>query len=103
MVEADSNLSDFLTEAEFEAELRFMRQYVRTAHRLGLKVVWYVATLEVLSVQAERGDNIVSKAHPDWLQRGLDGKPNVYVGEPPGTLGSVHWSPGSHLLLIQAR
>jgi hypothetical protein len=73
-----------------------MRQYVRTAHRLGLKVVWYVATLEVLSVQAERGDNIVSKAHPDWLQRGLDGKPNVYVGEPPGTLGSVHWvDPGS--------
>ncbi|MGE0034282.1 MAG: alpha-amylase family protein [Xanthobacteraceae bacterium] len=96
VVEADSSLSDFLTEAEFEAELRFMRQYVRTAHRLGLKVVWYVATLEVLSVQAARGDNIVSKAHPDWLQRGLDGKPNVYVGEPPGTLGSVHWvDPGS--------
>lgn len=91
VVEADSNLSDFLTEAEFEAELRFMRQYVRTAHRLGLKVVWYVSTLEVLSAKATRGDKTVSELHPDWLQRGLDGKPNVYVGQPPGTLGSVHW------------
>ncbi len=93
VVEADSNLSDFLTEPEFEAELRFMRQYVQTAHRLGLKVVWYVSTLEVLSAQ---GEKTVSKLHPDWLQRGLDGKPNVYLGQPPGTLGSVHWvGPGS--------
>lgn len=91
VVEADSNLSQFLTEAEFEAELRFMRQYVRAAHRLGLKVVWYVSTLEVLSAKTTAGEKSFAGRHPDWLQRGIDGKPNVYVGQPPGTLGSVHW------------
>ena len=91
VVEADSNLSQFLSEAEFEAELRFMRQYVRAAHRIGLKVVWYVSTLEVLSSKTSSGEKTFAARHPDWLQRGIDGKPNVYVGQPPGTLGSVHW------------
>ncbi len=96
VVEADSNLSHFLTEQEFEAELRFMRQYVKAAHRLGLKVVWYVSTLEVLSAKAAPGQKTISELRPDWLQRGIDGKPNVYVGQPLGTLGSVHWvEPGS--------
>ena len=96
VVEADFNLSQFLSEAEFETELRFMRQYVRAAHRLGLKVVWYVSTLEVLSATAAPGEKTFAERHPDWLQRGIDGKANVYVGQPAGTLGSVHWvEPGS--------
>ena len=35
VVEADSNFSGFLTDEEFENEIRFMRRYTSAAHRLG--------------------------------------------------------------------
>ncbi len=91
VVEADSNFSGFLTDEEFETEIRFMRRYTDAAHRLGLRVVWYVSTLEVLSAKSPRGRPTISQAHPDWVQQGLNGKPNVYVGREPGTPGFVHW------------
>ena len=91
VVEADSNFSGFLTDEEFENEIRFMRRYTSAAHRLGLRVVWYVSTLEVLSAKSPRGRPTISQAHPDWVQHGLNGKPNIYVGRAPGTPGFVHW------------
>src|SRR5262252_5951319 len=78
VVEADSDLSWFMTDAEFEAWLELMRRYTAAAHRLGLKVVWYYPTLEVLSPHAGHGRPTMYQAHPTWVQRGLDGKPNVF-------------------------
>ena len=90
VVEADSDLSWFMTDAEFEAGLELMRRYTAAAHRLGLKVVWYYPTLEVLSPDAGRGRPSMYQAHPTWVQRGLDGKPNVFYGG-KGPRGRVHW------------
>ncbi len=96
VVEADSNFSHFLNEQDFADEINLMRQYVKAAHRLGLKVVWYVATLEILSEKTGSSQKTMSGLHPDWLQHGIDGTPNVFVGRAPGTLGSVHWvDPGT--------
>ncbi len=94
VVEADSDLSRFMTEQEFDAELDLMRRYSVVAHRFGLKVVWYYPVLEVLSPKAKHGS--MYRAHPSWVQQGLDGKPNVFYGDGRGYLGkgSVHWVKG---------
>ena len=92
VIEADSDLSRFMTDGEFDAKLDLMRRYSAAAHRLGLKVVWYYPVLEVLSPNAKRGRLSMYKAHQDWVQRGLDGKPNVfYGGKGTRTRGTVHW------------
>ena len=101
VIEADSSLSRLLTDQEFNAEIALMRRYCEAAHQLGMKVVWYYPTLEVLSsnVQETLNPNItlrkrlMSEMHPTWLQRGLNGKPNVFVGSKDPGAGDrrVHW------------
>jgi Beta-galactosidase trimerisation domain len=90
VVEADSDLSRFLTEKEFQAEIALMRRYCEAAHALGMKVVWYYPALEVLSPNAKRGNRSMYQTHPTWVQRGLDGKPNVFFGGKHGKT-RVHW------------
>jgi hypothetical protein len=98
VIEADSSLSRLLTDREFNGEIALMRRYCEAAHRLGMKVVWYYPTLEVLSsnVQETLNPNItlrkrlMSEMHPTWLQRGLNGKPNVFVGS-KDLDRRVHW------------
>lgn len=80
VIEADSNLSNYMTDAEFDQELALMRQFATAAHAKGISVGWYYPTLEVLT---ENGANIAHtmfKDHPDWVQIGLDGTPNVFYG-----------------------
>jgi hypothetical protein len=92
VVEADSGLSRFMSERQFGTELTLMRRTAAAAHRLGLKVVWYYPTLEVLSSNARRGRFTMFKNHPDWVQQGLDGSPNVFLGgEGFEGRGRVHW------------
>ena len=90
VIEADSDLSRFLTDKEFDAEIDLMRRYSEAAHRKAMKVVWYYPVLEVLTPNAKRGARSMYQAHPTWVQRGLDGKPNIFFG---GTHGKsrVHW------------
>jgi hypothetical protein len=90
VVEADSDLSRFMTEKEFETEVALMRRYSAAAHRLGLRVVWYYPALEVLSANAARGGRSMARSHPTWLQRGVNGKANVFYGGSSGK-GRVHW------------
>jgi hypothetical protein len=90
VVEADSDLSRFLTEKEFAAEIDLMRRYSQAAHRLGLRVVWYYPALEVLSPNAKRGGRSMYRTYPTWVQLGLDGKANVFYGGRQGK-GRVHW------------
>jgi Beta-galactosidase trimerisation domain len=90
VIEGDSDLSRMLTEKEFEAELDLMRRYSIAAHQRGMKVVWYYPVLEVLTPNAKRGVRSMAQLHPDWVQRGLDGKPNVFFGSRRGK-ARVHW------------
>jgi hypothetical protein len=79
-----------MTDKEFEKEVALMRRYSAAAHRLGLRVVWYYPVLEVLTANAARGGRSMARAHPTWVQRGLDGKANVFYGESRGK-GRIHW------------
>jgi hypothetical protein len=87
VIEADSDLSNYLTDAQFEQELSLMRSFVDAAHLRGLRVVWYYPSLEVVTVNGKNIEQTMAKEHPDWVQIGLDGTPNVFYG---GS-GQVFW------------
>src|SRR5262249_20453162 len=98
VIEADSSLSRLLTDQEFNAELALMRRDCEAAHRLGMKGGWYYPTLEVLSSNVQEALNpnitlrqrLMAEMQPTWLQRGLNGKPNVFVGS-KDLDRRVHW------------
>lgn len=95
VIEGDSDLSKLLDDKEFENEISLMRRYSDAAHRMGMKVVWYYPALEVLTPNAKGGKTSMYQMHPDWVQRGLDGKPNVFFGAKHGR-NRVHWvDPGT--------
>ena len=95
VIEADSDLSRLLSEKEFENEISLMRRYSEAAHQLGMKVVWYYPALEVLTPNAKATKNSMYQTHPDWVQRGLDGRPNVFMGDRRHKK-RVHWvDPGT--------
>ena len=85
VIEADSNLSNYLTDAAFDEELALMRDFSTAAHLRGLKVGWYYPTLEVLTPDGKNIPQTMAKEHPDWIQRGFTGVPNVFYG------GVVFW------------
>ncbi|MCI5195498.1 MAG: PKD domain-containing protein [Candidatus Electrothrix sp. AW5] len=87
VIEADSDLSNYLTDAQFEQELTLMRNFSDEAHKRGLRVIWYYPSLEVVTVNGKNMDKTMAKEHPDWVQIGLDGTPNVFYG---GS-GQVFW------------
>ena len=87
VVEADSDLSNYQTEAQFELELALMRQFADASHKRGLRVVWYIPALEVITPNGKNIPNTMAKDHPDWVQMGMDGQQNVFYGGG----GQVFW------------
>jgi len=87
VIEADSALSNYLTEAQFELQLSLMRTFVNSAHKRGLRVVWYYPSLEVVTVNGKNISQTMAKEHPDWVQVGMNGTPNVFYGGG----GQVFW------------
>jgi hypothetical protein len=80
VVIADSSLSNYKSDAEFEADMKLLDRVADLAHQRGLKVVWYLTSLEVQTVNGRILPNSMYKDHPDWVQVGLNGKPNVFYG-----------------------
>jgi Beta-galactosidase trimerisation domain len=93
VIEADSNLSRMLNDYDFQSEISFIRRYCEKAHQMGIKVVWYYPTLEVLSPNVTRGQPAMSSNYPTWLQHGLDGTPNAFIGSQDPDAGDrrLHW------------
>lgn len=89
VVVIDSDLSFYLDDALFEAEAQFINVLAGRCHERGMKALAYYPTLEVLTEDAENQPSSMFKDHPDWVQIGIDGKPNVFVG---GS-GRVFWVP----------
>ena len=87
VVEADSDLSNYQSDAQFDLELALMRQFADAAHKRGLRVVWYIPALEVITLNGKNIANTMAKDHPDWVQIGLDGQENVFYGGG----GQVFW------------
>ncbi|WP_394823006.1 beta-galactosidase trimerization domain-containing protein [Pendulispora albinea] len=80
VVEADCDLSAYLTNSEFDEQLAVLDLVAYGSHLRGMRCVAYYPTLEVLSAEAATAPHVLSKEHPDWLQIGIDGKPNMFVG-----------------------
>jgi len=80
VVEADCDLSSYMTDGEFDEQLAVLDLVAYGSHIRGMRCVAYYPTLEVLSTDAATAERVMSKDHPDWLQLGIDGKPNMFVG-----------------------
>ncbi len=72
VLEADSRLSDYLTDEDFESELQLMKDTTRLVHERGLKIVWYYPTLEVITPNGRFRQDTLGRMHPDWLQLSFD-------------------------------
>ncbi|WP_234366258.1 hypothetical protein [Streptomyces albireticuli] len=81
VIEVDTILSHWLTEAEFTEHLGKIKSFVELAHAAGIRVVMYYPSLEVISIGGEKGKSFYKDGDgKSWVQRSLDGKPNVFYG-----------------------
>ncbi len=85
ILEIDSQLSYNLTDQEFDNEVAFLDKAATLAHQRGMKAVIYYPSFEVLTKNAIDDNGVVAastfaKDHPDWVQQGIDGTPNVFYG-----------------------
>ena len=74
VVEADSRLSDYISDEEFETELQLIKDSAAMIHDRGMKVVWYIPSLEVITPNGRLRSDTIAKQHPDWLQLSFDRK-----------------------------
>jgi hypothetical protein len=92
VVELDSTLSFYLTDAQFEDEAQALDEAAAAAHARGMKAVIYFPTLEVLTEDVANAPGSMFRDHPDWIQVDMNGKPNRFVGGE----GRVFWvEPGT--------
>ncbi len=81
VVETDTILSYWLTDAEFTAHMADIANFAKRVHQAGMRVVCYYPALEVLSTGGEKGPSFYKNAEGgQWVQRGIDGQPNVFYG-----------------------
>jgi len=85
ILEFDSRLSYYLNQSEFNNEVAFLDHAAKLANERGMKAVIYYPAFEALTADAIDDNGVVAastmaKDHPDWLQQGIDGTPNVFYG-----------------------
>ena len=68
VIEADSQLSDYLSDEDYATELQLIKEITNLAHEKGLKVVWYIPSLEVITANGVLKKNSFGRVHKDWLQ-----------------------------------
>ncbi|MDR6417196.1 beta-galactosidase trimerization domain-containing protein [Pseudarthrobacter sulfonivorans] len=89
VVVIDSDLSFYMTDARFEESAAYIEAVAKKCHERGMKAVAYCSLLEALTENAASVPNTMWKDHPDWVQRGIDGKANKFVGG----AGRAFWVP----------
>lgn len=89
VVVIDSDLSFYMDDTLFEENAAFIDHVARECHARGMKAVTYYPMLEALTEDAETTASTMFKDHPDWVQIGIDGQPNTFVGGE----GRVFWVP----------
>lgn len=89
VVVIDSDLSFYMNDAEFEENALYIDFVARECHARGMKAVTYYPMLELLTEDAETKTSTMFKDHPDWVQIGIDGQPNTFIGGD----GRVFWVP----------
>ncbi len=82
VIEADSRLSDYLSDEAFATEMQLIEETTKLIHERGLKVVWYIPSLEVITPNGRLRKDTIARLHPDWLQLSLDRKRRgVFYGQ----------------------
>ena len=89
VVVIDSDLSFYMNDARFEESAAYIDAVAKKCHQRGMKAVAYCSLLEALTENAATVPNTMWKDHPDWVQRGIDGKANKFVGG----AGRAFWVP----------
>ena len=72
VIEADSGLSDYMPEEDFVRNLQTIRETTKLMHERGLKAVWYIPSLEVITPNGRFRSDSFGKVHSDWLQLSFD-------------------------------
>ena len=85
VLEIDTSLSQYLNETQFQAQLTFLNRVSYFAKNQNIQTVAYYPALEVLTDNSESTPHTMFKDHPDWIQKGIDGTPNILYG------GGEHW------------
>ncbi|HHJ40382.1 MAG: hypothetical protein AXA67_05995 [Methylothermaceae bacteria B42] len=80
VLEVDSGLSNYLNETQFQIQLNFLTKVANMAHDRNMRAVVYYPSLEVTTPNGENLAHTMYKDHPDWIQKGIDGSPNVFYG-----------------------
>lgn len=81
VIELDTVLSNWLTDQQFTAHMAKVKGFADLAHTAGIRVVMYYPSLELISPGGEKGPSFYKNSSgKDWVQRGLDGRPNVFYG-----------------------
>ena len=80
VLELDTSLSYYLNDTEFDAEVLTIDTASKKAHAQGLKTVIYYPAMEVLTRNGVNLPNSMFKDHPEWIQQGINGDPNVFYG-----------------------
>ncbi|MER0443864.1 hypothetical protein ABR738_04640 [Streptomyces sp. Edi4] len=81
VIELDTVLSNWLTDQQFSEHMGKVKSFADLAHANAMRVVMYYPSLEVISAGGEKGPSFYKNSHgKDWVQRGLDGSPNVFYG-----------------------
>lgn len=74
VIEADSGLSDYLSEEDFVSNMQIIKETTDLIHDRGLKVVWYIPSLEVVTPNGRFRKDSFGRIHADWLQLSFDGE-----------------------------
>ncbi|WP_249375035.1 hypothetical protein [Streptomyces sp. I05A-00742] len=81
VIELDTILSNWLTQAEFDFHVKQVGRFAELAHTAGIRVVMYYPSLELISVGGEKGRSFYKDDNGKaWVQLSLDGQPNVFYG-----------------------
>ncbi len=72
VIEADSGLSDYLSDDEFSQTMQRIGEITGIIHSQDLKVVWYIPALEVITPNGAARSDSFAKTHSDWLQVSFD-------------------------------
>lgn len=82
VIEADSRLSDYLSDWSYNKEMQHIKWITETIHQYGLKVVWYIPALEVITPNGVIRQDSFARVHTDWLQVSFDGNERgVFYGQ----------------------
>lgn len=80
VIELDSGLSRYLNEAQFQQQINFITRVSALAKKQNIRTVIYYPALEVITPNGESLPHSMFKDHPDWIQKGINGTPNVFYG-----------------------